>query len=113
MEMLRNLFQRNADMELSIREMENLLGAALIPVEPSRVFLADLKAQLFRRKITPRDNSIWGRMQDKLLLVGGVVGSIVVLISSIKAFINVLQLVAEGIRGIAKGRSKSKIAQSA
>jgi hypothetical protein len=100
-------------MDYSIREMENLLEDALIPVEPSILFMKDLKSQLLDREIDTASQSLWGKIQNKLLLVGGVVGSIVVLVGGIKALINVLQLVAEGIRGLSKLRSKPKAATSA
>ncbi|NIP26790.1 MAG: hypothetical protein GWO08_16475 [Gammaproteobacteria bacterium] len=112
MEMFLNLFRRHPEMDQSIQEMEDILERSMVQVEPSVVFINDLRKQLFNRQIPINEPSIWENVKNRLLLVGGVLGGIVVIISSIRAIISIFQIISGSIRGIGRVRSKPEAAPS-
>jgi hypothetical protein len=84
---MRNIFRKKTEVENEIAVLENQLRATLLPVFPRLAFVVDLQNQLKKRHLglppvqQPQQNS------SRWLLVSGVIGSILMLITSIRGIV--------------------------
>ena len=76
------------DNEISIAEVENILSEVLIPVTPSNQFVNDLKERLVSSYTKNRRKS--QIMRYGIFGTAGFVGSIVVLVTSVRLVITLL-----------------------
>jgi hypothetical protein len=92
--------------EEEIEELETQLVAVLKPVLPRIEFVEGLKAGLLRNQIKQNPFSLSTMSVSKgLLVAGGVVGSIVMIITSIRGLISLFGLIGLLSQRVSKGTS--------
>ena len=80
--------------ENDLRRLEMRLKATLQPVSPRTNFVRDLGAKLAEKEIIIGPKLILSkRVSNVLLIAGGVVGSVIMIITSIRGMISLISLV--------------------
>ena len=89
------LFKKNApDYEHDLKKLEMQLKASLRPVSPRTEFVRDLGAKLVKREIIISPKTLISKnASNALLVIGGVVGSFIMIITSIRGLISILGVV--------------------
>ena len=84
---MRNIFRKKSEVEAEIAEFENLLRVTMRPVSARPGFVADLQNRLMNRG--PETLTITEPQQstNRWLLVSGIVGSVLMLITSIRGLV--------------------------
>jgi hypothetical protein len=79
-----------------IEEMEERLDVVLCPVEPRREFVGDLRQRLMARfavEVSDSAEEAERESSNRWLLAGGVVGTVLMLITSIRGLLSIAGLI--------------------
>lgn len=90
------------DLENDLRKLESHLRTALQPVSIRPEFLRQLEARLMFGNIPPVKSRIPTRLSQILLVVGGILGSVMVLIAGIRGLISLLVVLVQLIQKMSK-----------
>ena len=98
---MRNIFRRKIKLEADIAKMENKLREVMQPVSPRLEFVVDLRTRLLKSGLEFSPIQKAQQKANRWLLVSGVVGSILVLITSIRGLValyGVINLLVQRIK---------------
>jgi hypothetical protein len=85
------LRKKDPDLEQDLRRLEMNLMATLRPISPRTEFVHGLRARLAEKEIGPKIFS-W-KFSNHLLVAGGVVGTIIMIATSIKGLISLIGMI--------------------
>ena len=89
-----NIFRnKQYDIEADLKRLESQLDEYLSPVIPSLSFTSNLKALILSGKIPLKRRLLSEKMTSRLLFAGGVIGSFVMLITSIRGLISLIHVI--------------------
>jgi len=87
------LFKRNSTgLDLELKKLERQLELVLHPVAPRPAFINNLKARLFAGDKPTEPSRIPVRISNILLIAGGVVGSVLMVIASIRGILSLINI---------------------
>ena len=90
---MRNIFKKRSKEDAVIVELEKKLQTAMQPVSPRREFVVDLHRQLMSRKPEISLAQQYQQNVNRWLLVSGIVGSILMLITSIRGIVAIFGVI--------------------
>jgi hypothetical protein len=97
------LFKRkDPNLEDELRKLEVHLRAALQPVTVRPQFIKDLKSRLTFSNFPPIQKQSHQRLSKVLLLVGGIIGSLMVLIAGIRGLVSLIFIIGHLIQRMSK-----------
>jgi hypothetical protein len=85
--------RKDPDLEKDLETLEKQLWAKLQPVVPGAQFIVDLRNKLFTDGIQYLPSRQPLRISNAWLVVGGIVGSILMVIASIRGIISLINIV--------------------
>ena len=84
--------KRKSYSENDIARLEDHLGAVLQEIDPGVDFRQRLSDQLRKREIPPYIEQNRERLKKTLLITGGVIGSLLIVVTSVRTVISILGL---------------------
>ena len=104
-----NLFKRkDPDLEADLRKLENLLHSTLKPVSIRPEFMTYLGARLFAGDIPPVQERIPRQLSNFLLVVGGLIGSLLMIAGGVKGLISLIGMIGQVIQRLQKSTHSSE-----
>jgi len=102
--------RKEPNYEYDLRKLEMQLKATLQPISPRSEFVQELGAKILEKdiKIGPKF-LISGKVSNGLLVAGGVVGSIIMIITSIRGLISIIGVIGYLFRFINKETQRQQI----
>ena len=92
------LFNRNSTgFDMEIKRLERHLELVLHPVAPRPAFIKNLKARLFAGDLPPETSRIPVKVSNILLVAGGVVGSVLMVIASVRGILSLINILGSYI----------------
>lgn len=89
-----DIFQRKKPgLDLELLKLENQLVRTLQPVVPRNEFIRDLKSRLFTGEFQISKRRIPQTLSNTLLVIGGIIGSLIMLIASIRGILSLISVV--------------------
>ena len=102
------LFKRNSTgLDSDFKRLEQQLEMALNPVAPRPVFINNLKARLFSGDNQPEPSRVLVSISNILLVAGGVVGSVLMVIASIRGILSLINILGSHFQN--KSNQKQQI----
>ena len=98
------LFLRKKDpnLEHDFRKLEMQLKATLRPVSPRSEFVNDLRVRLSDREIKIGPKILSMKISNSLLVAGGIIGSVIMILTSIKGLISLIGMIGIVFRFITR-----------
>jgi hypothetical protein len=86
-----NIFRKKQPgFDLELLKLEKQLDQTLNPVVPRSGFVRDLKARLFTGDFEVNKRWIPQKVSNTLLVIGGIIGSVIMLIASVRGLISLI-----------------------
>jgi len=93
------LFKRNSTgLDLELKKLERHLELVLNPVAPRLAFINNLKIRLFAGDKPPETSRIPIKVSNILLVAGGVVGSVLMVIASVRGILSLINILGSFIQ---------------
>jgi len=103
------LFKRKkTGLEADLRKLETLLHSTLQPVSMRPEFLTNLGARLASGDIPPIQERIPRQLSNFLLVVGGLIGSLLMIAGGVKGLISLISVVGQVIQRLQKSTHGSE-----
>ena len=93
--------------ESDINRLEDRLGVVLQEINPNAEFRQRLSEQLMRREIPPYIEQNRDRLKKTLLITGGVIGSLLIVVTGLRTFVSILGL----FKLVANRKQSPKVSQ--
>ena len=94
--------KKDPDMEYDLRKLEIQLMATLQPVSPRPEFVHGLRTRLAAKEIGIGSRILSKKISNNLLVAGGVVGSVIMIATSIKGLISLISVIGFIVRFITR-----------
>ena len=100
--------KKQSDLEADLQRLESQLVEYLHPVTPRLSFTKNLKALILSGKIPVKQRLFSNKTTNRLLVAGGVIGSFVMLITSIRGLISLISVITLFIKNSNKNTQEKQ-----
>jgi len=101
--------QKEREMDEDLKELEVYLQQVLQPVAPRAEFTRRLNARIMSREIPPSSKILPPNITNGLLVAGGVLGSLIMLVTSIRGLISLISFVGLFFQYLNKNNQRRQV----
>jgi len=87
--------RKGSDLESELENLEMQLYRTLNPVAPRPHFLQELKSRLLMGEMPSLSSKLPQRISNVLLIIGGIIGSILMVIASVRGILTLINSINE------------------
>lgn len=100
--------RKDSGLDKELGKLEQTLDFLLYPVPPRPTFIKTLKAKLLSDEQQQEPSRLPFKISDALLITGGVVGSILMVIASIRGILSLISVLSPKMQNINKNSQKQQ-----
>jgi len=101
--------KNNKEIDQELKMLENKMREYLHPVPPRTEFVSTLYQRLMTTDILATQGLISGNASKHLLVAGGIIGSILIVITSIRGLISLLGMLGLGVQYLQRNGRRQQV----